>query len=690
MERQVPAELQALVRKTYKALMALSGGTHRHGQRAMIGAIATAVANAKKGDEPGCGARLLAVNAPTGSGKTYGYGVGAIPVALANGLKVVLSTAKVALQEQLTARDLVELQKVVPEMRVAVVKGRGRYFCPVRAAEVAERSDSEGQSARSLLDQLNAGTWSGDVDDLAEAPGSDLWSKCTNDRAGCAGRKCSAYNRCPYYSCRRNIEQANVLVTNHDMLLADVRAGHVILPRPSDCVIVLDEAHTFPAKAVASLADGHTLQDAQQFVMRSGSLIAAIRKADPFGPCGRLAEAAMQALQVMGGSLSEAQVAVESLGQTTEVRDSKRPVRFKGGKLPQWLAKAASDCRATAAEAAACIAELMESLQGEDGDALPPHQRERLLSEVGQAAGRIERIVAVWSLMTADAGGDGPVAKWIEVSEASRDLRVCASPIGVAQYLHDALWSKVAATIHLSGTLATVGGMDPYLQASGLSITEGVRTLAVDTPFDYATQASLIVPRNVSNPKDAAAHTQWLIDHIPRMLKGIGHAEGALVLFTSFAQLRQVADAMPSWVQEVLLAQDRFTKREVVARHTAAIQAGRRSVIFGTSTYEEGVDLPGKLCSLVVVAKLQFAVPNDPVSEELRDHLEAKGLSHFNEVAVPEACRRLAQSTGRLIRTEQDRGSVVIADPRLTGTQYGRKMLAALPPYRFSRELLAA
>ncbi|HJW12289.1 MAG TPA: hypothetical protein VJ598_10905, partial [Albitalea sp.] len=325
MEHQVPAELRALVRNTYRALMAQCGGVDRRCQREMIGAIATAVTNAKKVGDEGTGARLLAVNGPTGSGKTYGYGIGAIPVALAAGLKVVLSTAKVSLQEQLTRRDLIALQRVIPEMRVALVKGRGRYGCPVRIAQLAEGDGEASKAAHAMLSALDAGTWSGDVDDLAEQPASDVWAKCTNDRAGCAGRKCSAYARCPYYVNRKTIEQANVLVTNHDMLLADVRAGHVILPKPADSVFVIDEAHTFPAKAVASLADGHTLQDAQQFVMRSGALVASIRRADRMGPCGRLAETAMSTLEVMGGTLSEAQMAVESLGKTTDVRDASRP-----------------------------------------------------------------------------------------------------------------------------------------------------------------------------------------------------------------------------------------------------------------------------------------------------------------------------------------------------------------------------
>lgn len=460
-----------------------------------------------------------------------------------------------------------------------------------------------------------------------------------------------------------------------------------MLPRPADSVLVIDEAHTFPAKALESLANGDTLGDAQQFVMRCGAVVAAVRRADRNGPCGHLAAAAMASLELMAGALSEAQLAIASLGQTTDARDAKRPVRFKGGKLPAWLERAATECRSSSEAAASALQRLMESLQAEEGDDLPPRIRERLLSDVGSAHGRVERIVTVWELMTAEAGPDGAVAKWIEVTGDSRHIRVCASPIGVGEYLHQALWSKVAASVHLSGTLATVGGMDPYLRESGLGRTPGVRTLAVESPFDHQQQASLVVPHGVSSPKDADQHTHWLAQNLPAMLAAHRAGEGALVLFTSFAQMRAVADAMPEWVKGIVLAQDELSKREVIERHTQAVAAGRKSVIFGTSSYEEGVDLPGKLCSLVVVAKLQFAVPNNPVAEELKEQLEAQGRSHFHEVSVPEACRRLAQSAGRLIRTETDSGCIVVADPRLTGTGYGRQMLKCLPPYRISTSL---
>lgn len=688
MEKSLPPILKQKVRDAYAGLMSLSGGARRRGQQVMIGAIATAVANAKRIGEDGVGARLVAINAPTGAGKSYAYGLGAIPVALANDLKVVIATGKVSLQEQLIERDLVEVQKVIPEMRVALVKGRSRYGCVSLMAQAVEEGSSGADVAARLLDALSDKSWSGDVDALKDQPDARTWAGFTNDRKGCSGRKCSNYERCPYYLNRAEIEKANVLVTNHSMLLADLRAGNVILPRPQDTVLIVDEAHGLPAKAVESLGDGHTLEEAQQFVQNCGTMIAGVRRAGRGGGCARLAEAVGERLDGMAGALSQARMAIDGLGSVTECRDEVRPARFKGGKLPDWLGRCAGEVKEAAEEAGKALELLMEGLQGDDGDQMADKVRERLLTEVGRACARVEQIASVWRLMTEVSNEDGPIAKWVEIAAGAdgvREMRVCASPVGVGAYLHEALWSKVASAIHLSATLTTVGGMGPYLRESGLDRTPGVRTVAVESPFDYASQGKLIVPNGVANPKDAEKHTEWLTQHMPALIERNGAGEGILVLFTSFKQMGAVADGLPEWARALVLRQDHLSRREILERHTDAIKAGRKSVIFASASFEEGVDLRGNLCTMVIVAKLQFKVPNDPVSEELKEFMESQGRSFFMEVAVPEACRRLAQSSGRLIRTESDRGCVVVADPRLPGTQYGRAMLAALPPYEFSR-----
>lgn len=679
---ELPGTLRSLVQRTYRAVMDRTGGSKRQGQLSIIGAIATAVGNAKARDEAGSGARLLAVDAPTGVGKSMAYVIGAIPVALATGRRVVISTGTVGLQEQLVERELVAAAQAIPDMKVALVKGRSRYLCAVRAQEAAEGSGETARQADALLRAAESGAWAGDVDSLAEKPPAQIWNAVTNDRNGCAARKCASYDSCAYYRARRSAAGANVFVVNHALLLSSVRGGGSALPELADTVLVIDESHSVIDQAASALAEDHALAETSAFLIQCGVLVAAIRRQGAQGECARLAAEAMSGLESMGGQLGAVQMALSSMAEVNSVRaQTRKPVRFRGGKLPEAMANAAAGCKAAAEVASECLARLMESLQGDAGDMIAG--RDRLVSQLGRAIGRVTRIESVWTMMS----GDGEFAKWVEVLPDGSDVRVCASPLAVGKYLHETIWSKAAAVVHLSATLSTVGGTAPYMEESGLALTPGARAIRVDSPFDYEAQAQLVVPAGVANPKNAQEHTDWLVDNLPGMFDAAGNGNGTLVLFASLAQLRQVAERLPTEVRRDVLSQEDMTKRSLLERHGARIKAGQRSIIFGSASMEEGIDLPERLCTQVIISKLQFAVPNDPVAEELQERLAAAGRDYFSAVALPAACRRLVQSAGRLIRTRTDTGRIVVADPRLVSTSYGRALLKALPPYRLSRDL---
>ena len=580
----VPTELQTKIRDAYRALMALTGGSRRRGQQEIIGSVASAVVNAATKEKPGTGARLLACQAPTGVGKTIAYVMGAVPAALAAGLKVVVSTGTVALQEQLFGRDLVPVQKVLPEMKAALIKGRNRFGCVIKIGEAKAQGGEFGALAGRLFADLESGVWSGDIDSLSERPADSAWSQLINDRNGCSGRKCSAYATCPFYVSRREVAQANVLVVSHALLLADVAADFNVLPKPEEAVWVIDEADMLPKLALGSLGQSHVLDDSTEFVVRCGSMLADVRKADPASVCGKLAMAAMGAIETMGGALSGAQMAISMLRMTPAVRDGSGSVRFKGGLLPEGLGDVAAVCRDAAAGAYEGLGRLIEAVQGEEGDGMLMSVREKLVADLGQALARVERVLSLWTMMAEANQSKRPNAKWLELEGNDGAVRVCASPIGVGDYLHQKLWSRAAASVHLSATLETVGGLAPYLRQSGLDRTPEVRTLTVTSPFDYARQATLVVPKGVCSPTQTVEHTKWLIDNIPAIIQKHGMGRGTLVLFTSFMQLRKVADAMPESMREWLLCQDRMPKRTILEKHSKAIAEGKSSVIFGTVT----------------------------------------------------------------------------------------------------------
>lgn len=689
--KTVPDSLKLHIQLAYRALMA-NGGKRRRGQQIMIGEIAKAVANATHRGEDASSARMLAVQAPTGSGKSYAYGIGVIPVAIAAGLKTIISTATVQLQEQLICKDMVALKSVLPEMNAVLVKGRGRYACPVRLMQAA-RGEGEGdqtkvrEAATALATQFANQTWGGDVDDLPTQPDPQIWHAFTNDRNGCSGKRCSQYGNCPYYSARKQIESANVLVVNHSLLLLDMATGNHILPNTDESVIIIDEAHELPTVALASLQGRSALEEGKRWVIKASRVISALRANSPKGEIGQRCVEISDCLSTLSGCLTEAQMAIQSTGKTTNVRDPERAIRFAMGKLPEWLANVAAQCKDTSAQLMARLQALIGTLN-EEGTLSSDKLQEQFVSELGKVLGHLESVVLVWHLMNESQVDGAPVAKWVEIDREKDDLHICASPVGVGQYLHEALWSKCASSIHLSATLTSVGGFTQYLRESGLALCGNVPTLQVESPFDFQRQASICVPKGIANPKNTEQHTADLIDCIKGLLSGQRPGEGALCVFTSWKQLKQVVDAMPHSILDRLLVQGAgLSKREIIARHKAAIDAGQRSAIFGVASFETGVDLPGNYATLVVISKLQFAVPTDPVAQAHKEFLDSVGRSYFDEVVLPHTGRRLAQTTGRLIRSEDDFGQIVIADTRLTSTVYGRAMLKALPNYRLTTEM---
>jgi ATP-dependent DNA helicase DinG len=253
--------------------------------------------------------------------------------------------------------------------------------------------------------------------------------------------------------------------------------------------------------------------------------------------------------------------------------------------------------------------------------------------------------------------------------------------------LEERLWSKACAAIVCSATLKGVGGFKSFLRDSGLDRKHIAQTLEIDSPFDFAAQAKLVVPRMGVSAKDSVGHTKCLIEMVPMALRAVRNGSGALMIFASLKQMREVAEGMPPDVKSVLLVQGQMGKAAMLAEHRRRIEAGQCSVLFGSQSMEEGVDLPGRLCEMVLIAKLPFTVPTGAVETVRKSWIEKMGGNYFREVAVPNACRRLAQEAGRLIRHEGDRGSIVVFDERLVDTPFGKEILGAMPPLSIERRL---
>ncbi|MEN9472636.1 MAG: hypothetical protein RLZZ495_725, partial [Pseudomonadota bacterium] len=278
--------------------------------------------------------------------------------------------------------------------------------------------------------------------------------------------------------------------------------------------------------------------------------------------------------------------------------------------------------------------------------------------------------------------GEQPLAKWFQVDANGGYLTIGlhACPIVPGDLLRQFLWSQVRGAIVTSASLTSCGSFDYFLREAGLSNNPNVETLEVASPFDYTTQGTLTVVHTPSDPKQADDYNREMVNALLQDLLQVPH--GALVLFTSRAQMRLATDALPSTLQEIVLVQGQQSRTRLLAAHKKRVEAGLPSVIFGMQSFGEGLDLPGTLCETVFIAKLPFAPPSEPVDESRAEWLRTVGRDPFSELVIPATGIKLLQWTGRAIRTEDDKAAVICYDKRLILQGYGRRMLKGLPPYR--------
>jgi ATP-dependent DNA helicase DinG len=319
-------------------------------------------------------------------------------------------------------------------------------------------------------------------------------------------------------------------------------------------------------------------------------------------------------------------------------------------------------------------------MDGEGGAGVSSYQAEEWYPLFGSLLARAQSNWELWTAFTLEDPADSPpMARWLTLAESGNyhDIEVNASPILAAETLRRNLWNVAYGALVTSATLTALGSFDRYRMRAGLP--KVAVTAVVPSPFHYAEAGLLRVPDLKADPRDAAAHTAAIIRELPAMVEG---ARGSLVLFSSRKQMQDVFDGLErDWRKRVLI-QGNLSKQETLNKHKARVDDGETSVLFGLASFAEGVDLPGAYCEHVLIAKIPFAVPDDPVEAALSEWIEARGGNPFMEIAVPDASLRLIQACGRLLRTEQDTGTVTLLDRRVVTQRYGKAILNALPPFR--------
>lgn len=721
--------------QAFDAVVQAGGGLRdRPGQRLMAERVAHTFSHADLGkpdDEGAVPTRAIAViQAGTGVGKSLAYCAPAIAVALARGTRVLISTATVALQEQLVNKDLPALAAQMPQpFKFALAKGRGRYVCklklerlagtgeaygedddlfPEEAAAARPRHETEArmQFYASMAQALAQGGWDGDRDTLDVPPEPEVWSPVAAETHSCTGKHCPLFGSCTYFDKRKELVGAQVIVVNHDLLLSSL--GARVLPELDNSLLVLDEAHHLPATALDQFACSMDLSRLTwidrlaSHGLRIGQLVEVSEVADIPRHAAQLRQGlqdlARLVMDVYGEALRNPPPA---WGQArTRAPDARNParVRVPGGALPEALTAPLANLAHHAAGFLECLRAISKALKAEMRD--KPDEARRLstlYAQIGMLAPRLEAVYDTTQLLLQDTplpeeGAEAtdaprtiPNAKWftLEMDGELIALKAHASPILPGATLRRHLWGAVRGAVLTSATLTSCGSFDFFLRESGLHGDEAASTLEVHSPFDYAAQGTLVAAETRADPKDAAHFTAEMVDALMLDLALVDY--GALVLFTSREQLRQAVDALPTDMRALVLVQTALPRTQLLARHRERVAQGQPSIIFGMQSFGEGLDLPGRLCESVFITKLPFAPPDDPVGETRAEWLRAVGRDPFSELVVPATAMRLAQWAGRAIRTEEDQAHVYCYDRRLTRTHYGQRLLKGLPPFTLVR-----
>jgi len=709
-------------------VQASTGFRVREGQHLMARQVAETFARAQLGkpeddvDEP---ERAIAViQAGTGVGKSLAYSVPAIAMALARGTRVLISTATVALQEQLVHKDLPQLAaRMEQPFAFALAKGRGRYVCKLKLERLAgggsgggdddlldddlfpdeaaqarhPRHDAEARLRfyTSLADALAQGGWDGDRDSLDTPPEPEVWSPVAAEASSCTGRHCPLFNQCSYFERRKALVAAQVIVANHDLLLSSI--GARLLPELDNCLLVIDEAHHLPATALDQFACEMDLSRLTWLdklasrALRIGQLVEVEEIADIPNHTARL-RAALQDLARLVMDVYGEQLRAPLPGRRSFNSSMPTRARVSGGLLPDALVEPLGQAAHHAGGFLQALSAIAKALKSEMRDKPDEARRlSQLYAQIGSLAPRLEGVHACAQLLLQDAPeGAVPAAKWftLQVEGDFIVVRAHASPVLPGNTLKNHLWSAVRGAVLTSATLTSCGHFDFFLRESGLHGDAAVTTLAVASPFDYARQGLLVATETQADPRDAQAFTAEMVD---ALLSDLALVEaGALVLFTSREQMRQAVDAMPTAMRPVVLVQNTLPRQQLLARHRERVAQGLPSIIFGMQSFGEGLDLPGSLCESLFITKLPFAPPDDPVGEARAEWLRGAGRDPFSELVVPATAIRLAQWVGRAIRTEDDQAHVYCYDKRLVRTGYGQRLLAGLPPFALQRRQSAA
>jgi len=615
---------------------AIEGFSERRQQLEMALAIEAAIKDNKQ----------LVAEAGTGTGKTFAY----LVPALLSGGKVIISTGTKTLQDQLFNRDLPNVRDALKvPVSVAMLKGRSNYVCHYHleaAAQSGRFASREDANYVHLIKNFAENSKTGDKSELTEVPeNATIWLNVTSNRDNCLGQDCNFYKDCFVMEARKKALAADIVVVNHHLFFADVmlRDEGVAELLPSANTVIFDEAHQLPE--VAGLFFGEDISTSQLIELCRDSTAAHLTLAKDCIELGK---------------------AIPILEKAC--KDFRLVFQFEGSRMPVQKALALKNFESAFLDMQNCLTDLNKVLESQA-------VRDPMLEKCWQRGEALKEQLNNWI-----KAGNANLVRWVEVFTQSVQLH--ATPLSVADGFSKQLNAQPRAWIFTSATLAVKSDFSHYVAQMGLQAAE---TGFWESSFDYGNQALLYAPANMPDPNNSSYAAAVAAVSLPVIQASQGRA---FVLCTSLRAMREVhallKDAFASAGMEYpLLMQGESTRTELLDR----FRAHGNAVLVGSQSFWEGVDVRGEALSVVIIDKLPFAPPDDPVLSARIDKMNQEGKNAFMEYQLPYSVITLKQGAGRLIRDETDRGVLVICDPRLITKPYGKRIWQSLPPFKRTKEL---
>lgn len=585
----------------------------------------------------------LVVEAGTGTGKTFAYLVPAIR----SGRKLMISTASKALQTQLFHRDLPLIQQALQSTsQMVMLKGRQNYLCKQRLEQHSQAGMGFEQSV--ALDLAHLSDWviqtvSGDISDCSVVPESSaVWPLVTSSEENCLGQTCPHYQSCFVIKARQQAAEADLVVINHHLFFADQQlhaAHHAGLLTRAE-VLIFDEAHTLPEIAAASASDS---LNSQQLVALFQDLRLAL------GDAGRDGEVLWAATAKLSASVQQLQQGLSGMGRhraNWQQAWQKPLVRQSVDQLQQQLENAQQQ-----------LAVLTAS------------QRDPTLNNLLL---RVDQYQAMLQQLQPTATNE--YGYWYQAT--SKHFTLARTPFSIANFFQKLLQERRSAWIFTSATLSVDQKLDHFCQRMGLTQP---RLKILPSPFNYQRQAILYVPRYLPEPRHSQGAQQLVRQLQPLLSQNPG---GCLLLCTAYHRLHELVQALRQSMERLILVQGEQSKAELLSQ----LMRSGNAILVATYSFWQGIDIPGSALSCVIIDRLPFAHPDDPLLQTRCAHSRAQGGDPFRDHQIPEAIITLKQGVGRLIRTAHDRGIVVICDDRIVARSYGSLFLNSLPKLPRTRD----